>query len=175
MNQEKNKTVLKKAVFFDRDGVLNKDYGYVYKCEDLHWVNGAVESIRILKDLGYLIIVVTNQSGVPRGFYSENDVKKFHDFMNFQLKKNIGATIDDFFYAFDSPKLDKVKVSRRKPNPAMILEAVEKYKINKDKSFLVGDKETDLLAAKNAGIKAFIFEGKNLLVLIRKILKNKIG
>ena len=91
MNQGKNKTLGKKAVFFDRDGVLNKDFGYVHKIDDFEWINGAVKSIKLLKDLGFLIIVVTNQSGVFRGFYTENEVKKLHEFMNNELKNKHGV------------------------------------------------------------------------------------
>lgn len=171
MNQGKNKTLGKKAVFFDRDGVLNKDFGYVYKTKDLEWINGAKESIKMLKNLGYLIIVVTNQSGVHRGFYSENDVKKFHEFMNVELKNDVSVLIDDFFFATDNPNVKENSTTRRKPNPKMIFEAFEKYNIDKDQSFLVGDKETDILAAKNAGIRGFLFNGNNLLYFVKNILK----
>ena len=171
MNQGKNKTLGKKAVFFDRDGGLNKDFGYVYKTKDLEWINGAKESINMLKNLGYLIIVVTNQSGVHRGFYSENDVKKFHEFMNVELKNEVSVIIDDFFFATDNPNVKENNLTRRKPNPKMIFEAFEKYNIDKDQSFLVGDKETDILAAKNAGIRGFLFNGNNLLYFVKNILK----
>ena len=171
MNQEKNKSVIKKAVFFDRDGVLNEDFGYVYKTKDLKWVAGAKESIKLLKNLGFLIIVITNQSGVFRGFYNENDVRKFHKFMNNQLKKDLGVKIDDFYYSIDDPKITEARQTRRKPSPRMILEAINKHNINKASSFLVGDKKTDILAAKNAGIQGFLFEDVNLFDRITKILK----
>ena len=171
MNQGKNKTLGKKAVFFDRDGVLNKDFGYVYKTKDLEWIHGAKESIKLLKNLGYLIIVVTNQSGVYRGFYSENDVKRFHEFMNVELKNDVSVLIDDFFFATDNPNVNENSLTRRKPSPKMIFEAFEKYDIDKDQSFLVGDKETDILAAKNAGIRGFLFNGNNLLYFVKNILK----
>ena len=171
MNQEKNKTVIKKAVFFDRDGVLNQDFGYVYKIKDLKWIPGARETIKLLKNLGFLIIVITNQSGVFRGFYTENDVKKLHKFMNDQLKKDLGVKIDDFFYAIDDPKINELNQTRRKPSPKMILEAIDKHGINKASSFLVGDKESDMIAAENAGIQGFLFEDINLFDRIRKILK----
>ena len=157
----------KKAVFFDRDGVLNQDNGYTHRVEDLVWIKGAKKSIKFLKDNGFLVIVITNQSGVSRGYFFEKDVKKFHSFMNLQLKKSTGATIDDFFYATDHPS--KI-TSRRKPNPSMILEAIDKYKINKKKCFMIGDKKSDTLAAKNAGIPGFLFTGGNLFDKILKIL-----
>ena len=170
MNQEKNKTLEKKAVFFDRDGVLNEDFGYVHKTTDLKWVNGAKESIKMLKNLGYLVIVVTNQSGVYRDFYSENDVKQFHEFMNFELKNDVGVSIDDFFFATDNPEVKENNLTRRKPSPKMIFEAIRKHNIDKAQSFLIGDKETDILAAKNAGIEGFLFDGNNLLFFVKNIL-----
>ena len=78
------------------------------------------KSIKMLKNLGYLIIVVTNQSGVHRGFYSENDVKKFHEFMNVELKNEVSVIIDDFFFATDNPNVKENNLTRRKPNPKMI-------------------------------------------------------
>ncbi len=171
MNQGKNKTLGKKAVFFDRDGVLNKDFGYVHKIDDFEWINGAVKSIKLLKDLGFLIIVVTNQSGVFRGFYTENEVKKLHEFMNNELKNKHGVKIDDFFFSTDDPKITKFNQTRRKPSPGMIIEATQKYNINKSLSFLIGDKESDIMAAKNAGITGFLFEGGNLFDKIQEILK----
>ena len=77
----------KKAVFFDRDGVLNQDNGYTHRVEDLVWIKGAKKSIKFLKDNGFLVIVITNQSGVSRVYFFEKDVKKLHRFMNLQLKK----------------------------------------------------------------------------------------
>ena len=160
--------IKKKAVFFDRDGVLNQDKGYTHRIEDLVWIKGAKKSIKFLKDKGFMVIVVSNQSGVSRGYFFEKDVKKFHNFMNLQLKKTTGATIDDFFYATDHPSNIN---SRRKPNPTMLIEAIDKYKINKKKCFLLGDKKSDTLAAKKAGIPGFLFKGGDLFDKILKILK----
>ena len=86
MNQVKFKNY-KKAAFLDRDGVINKDIGYLHKIEDFKWVDGAIEALKILKKNKYLIIVISNQSGVERGFFSENDVIELHKWINSQLKK----------------------------------------------------------------------------------------
>ncbi len=165
MNQEKFKKI-KKACFLDRDGVLNEDVGYLHKIKDFKWVEGAIEAIELLKKKKFLIIVVTNQSGVGRGYYKSDDVKNLHKWMNRILKKN-DLQIDDFFFSEDLPTNDPK--SRRKPSPLMINEAVEKYNLDKAKCFMIGDKSSDLEAAKNAGIKGFLFKTKNLKDLVKEI------
>ena len=169
MNQVKSEK-FNKAAFLDRDGTLNEDTGYLYKIKDFRWIKGAVNALRILKKNNFLIIVVTNQSGVSRGFFSENDIKKLHKWMNQQLLK-YDLMIDDFFFATDLPNNNNIN-SRRKPSPAMLNEAVEKYNLDKNKCFMLGDKQTDIEAAKNAQIKGFLFKGNDLSVKISKILKD---
>ena len=169
MNQVKSEK-FNKAAFLDRDGTLNEDTGYLYKIKDFRWIKGAVNALRILKKNNFLIIVVTNQSGVSRGFYSENDIKKLHKWMNQQLVK-YDLMIDDFFFATDLPNNNNIN-SRRKPSPAMLNEAVEKYNLDKNKCFMLGDKQTDVEAAKNAQIKGFLFKEGDLSVKISKILKD---
>ncbi len=169
MNQVKSEK-FNKAAFLDRDGTLNEDTGYLYKIKDFRWIKGAVNALRILKKNNFLIIVVTNQSGVSRGFYSENDIKKLHKWMNQQLLK-YDLMIDDFFFATDLPNNNNIN-SRRKPSPAMLNEAVEKYNLDKNKCFMLGDKQTDVEAAKNAQIKGFLFKENDLSVKISKILKD---
>ena len=169
MNQVKSEKY-NKAAFLDRDGTLNEDTGYLHKIEDFRWIKGAVNALRILKKNNFLIIVVTNQSGVSRGFYSENDIKKLHKWMNQQLLR-YDLIIDDFFFATDLPNNNDIN-SRRKPSPAMLNEAVEKYNLDKNKCFMLGDKQTDVEAAKNAQIKGFLFKENDLSVKISKILKD---
>ena len=169
MNQVKSEK-FNKAAFLDRDGTLNEDIGYLYKIKDFRWIKGAVNALRILKKNNFLIIVVSNQSGVSRGFYSENDIKKLHKWMNQQLLK-YDLMIDDFFFATDLPNNNNIN-SRRKPSPAMLNEAVEKYNLDKNKCFMLGDKQTDVEAAKNAQIKGFLFKENDLSVKISKILKD---
>ena len=168
MNQEKFKKI-KKACFLDRDGVLNEDIGYLQKCEDFKWIDGAVEAIKLLKKNNFLVIVITNQSGISRGYFTSKDVTNLHEWMNKILKKE-GIQINDFFFSEDLPNNNPE--SRRKPSPKMINEAVEKYNLDKTRCFMVGDKKTDLIAAKNASIKGFLFKGGNLSVKISKILKD---
>ena len=168
MNQEKFKKI-NKACFLDRDGVLNEDIGYLHKSEDFKWIDGAVEAIKLLKKNNFLVIVITNQSGISRGYFSSKDVTNLHQWMNKILKKE-GIQINDYFFSEDLPNNNPE--SRRKPSPKMINEAVEKYNLDKTRCFMVGDKKTDLIAAKNASIKGFLFKGGNLSVKISKILKD---
>ena len=169
MNQEKSKIYKKKAVFLDRDGVINKDLGYVSSIDRFYWVDGAIDSIEYLKKLNYLIIVISNQSGVSRGYYDNSDVDELHEWINTDLFSKKKVFIDDFFYCTDLPGSASGK---RKPKPGMIIDAIEKYKINREKSFLVGDRETDLEAAKNANVRGYLFEGGNLFNKIKEILIN---
>lgn len=158
------------AVFFDRDGVLNVDKNYVYRIEDWDWVDGAREAIRYFNDLNYAVIVVTNQAGVGRGFYNESDVWKLHTHIAHELM-NEGAFIDAFFYAPHHPDavVEAYQVADhpdRKPNPGMISKAARAYNIDLKRSLLIGDKETDLDAAKNVGVVSHLFEGGNLKAFI---------
>ncbi len=169
MNQVKFKKY-KKAAFLDRDGVINEDTGYLHKTEDFRWIEGAITALKILKKNNFLIIVVSNQSGVGRGFYTEKQVNDLHKWINVQLIKH-EVKIDDFFFSTELPS-ENIKASRRKPSPKMINEAIKKYNLDKKKCFMIGDQKTDLMAAKNASIKGFLFEGGDLSVKISKILKD---
>ena len=121
----------KKAIFFDRDGVLNEDDGYVHSMDRLGWGEGAREAVARLSKEGWLLFVVTNQSGVARGYYTEEDVRLLHEEMNEEFRR-YGGEITEFFYC---PHLPGAKVARydkvcscRKPAPGMILEAMDKVR-----------------------------------------------
>lgn len=166
-------SVKKKAVLFDRDGVLNVDSGYVYRYKNLCWIDGAREAVARLTKEGWLLFVVTNQSGVARGLYTEQDVMELHRQMNKELGK-YGGNITEFFFC---PHLNGAKISRynvdcdcRKPKPGMIIQAINKYSLIKENTFLIGDSERDIEAAIQAGIKGFLFEGSNL----NSFLKNSL-
>ena len=161
---------MKKAVFFDRDGVLNVDKGYQYKISTFEWIPGAKRAIKLLNDLGYLVIVITNQSGVSRGYYTESHVKKLHKWMNAELKKK-DALINDFFFSIEMPSKEINIKSRRKPSPLMVFEAIKKHSIDKNKCFLIGDKLSDVKTAKNANIPGYLFKEENLLKRVKEILK----
>ncbi len=162
-----------KAIFFDRDGTLNVDKDYLYKFEDFEWINGAVEAIKFCNDNDYLVIVVTNQSGIARGYYTELDVQKLHVQMNEDLKK-FNAHIDDFFYCPHHPnasvKKYRIDCECRKPKSKMINDACDKYLIDKNQSLMIGDKQRDVECGENAGIRGILFDGVNLLSTLKKFL-----
>ncbi len=153
------------AAFLDRDGVLNVDKGYLFRSEDFEWIPGAIEAVKRLNDRGYLVFVVTNQSGVARGYYGEEDVIRLHNWMNGELAKH-GAHIDKFYYCphyTEGPASGYVKACQcRKPLPGLILAALAEWNIDREKSFLIGDKDSDIAAAAAAGIKGYKFAAGNL-------------
>ena len=155
----------KPAIFFDRDGVLNVDVGYLYKIEDFQWIDGAIQAIKYFNDKGYYVFVITNQSGVARGYYKEEDIRKLHQWMNKELAK-YGAHIDEFFYCPHHIKGIVPEYSFdcecRKPKIGMIKQALEKYDIHLAGSLLIGDKESDIECAENAGIKGLKFNAEKL-------------
>ena len=166
MSQTKTSASIRKpAVFFDRDGVLNKDQGYTYKIEDWKWINGAISSIKKFNALDYFIFVVTNQSGVGRGFYKESDIELLHDHMIKELLKH-KAHIDAIRYCphHIEAKLEEYKFDCdwRKPKSGMINDLLKSYPVDKSKSLLVGDKKTDIEAAHTVGINALLFQSDNL-------------
>lgn len=141
---------MKKALFLDRDGILNVDKTYVYKIEDIEWMDGIIDLIKLSNLKGYLVIVLTNQSGIERGYYTDQDVLNLHKEMSNYLEKN-GAIVDDWFYC---PSLNS---EDRKPNPGMLLKAQVKHQISLDESIMLGDKESDALNLK--GPKYFLLRG----------------
>ena len=157
--------MLRKAVFLDRDGVINKDFGYVYKISDIVWVDGVIETIKLFNKKNYLVFVITNQSGIGRNFYTESDVIKLHIWMKNYLEKE-NAIIDEFCFCPHHPDacLDKYKIDCkfRKPNAGMITSFIQRFKLDKNLSFLIGDKDSDIKAAENAGIKGYKFNSENL-------------
>ena len=163
-----------KALFLDRDGVINKDFGYVYSKKNFVWLKNVKKAIKYTYKKNYLIIVITNQSGVARGYFSEKDIKNLHLWVNKVLKKE-NCKIHDFFYCPYHPQFGTKKYRKdsflRKPNPGMILKAVKKWDININKSFMIGDKITDKSAAKSVNLK-FIKKKYNLYKKIKKFLEN---
>lgn len=136
-----------KAVFLDRDGTINKDSGYVYKIEDFEFLPGVVEALRILQENGYLLIVITNQSGIARGYYTEADFHKLNSYMLDQLAQE-GIAITDVLYCPHLPNADvqcyRKNCNCRKPKTGLFEQAVEKWNIDLTQSYAVGDKERDL-------------------------------
>lgn len=143
------------ALFLDRDGVINLDHGYVHKIEDFEFIPGIFDLVRAANNSGYLVIVITNQAGIGRGYYS---TQKFLHLSEWMIQRFLeqNAYIDEVFFCPFHPihglgefKLDS---PNRKPNPGMLLDAIEKHNIDPAKSLLVGDKFTDIEAGKAAGV-----------------------
>jgi D-glycero-D-manno-heptose 1,7-bisphosphate phosphatase len=165
------------AVFLDRDGVLNVDDGYVGQVERFRWIDGAVEAVRSLNDAGYLVFVVTNQSGVARGYYSEVAVAKLHEWMQLELRLQ-GAHLDDIRYCPYHPEGTVAAYRRhsgwRKPASGMIDDLCKSWDIDMSKSHLIGDKPTDMTAGQKAGLMTHLFQGGDLSHFIRaeKIIRH---
>ena len=144
-----------KAAFLDRDGVINYDYGYVYKFEDFRFCKGIFEGLKTLMELNYSLIIITNQSGIARGIFTEEEYKKTNNFMLKQLKDN-DIQITQVYHCPHHPSFSKNKFSDckcRKPKPGLFLKASKEHNIKMDNSIAIGDSERDLIAARSAGIK----------------------
>ena len=157
---------IRPCAFLDRDGVLNIDHGYTHKASELQFVDGAPQAVRALNDAGYYVIVVTNQAGVAKGHFREADMHDFHAAMSEELSK-AGAHIDAFFHCpFHADAVvdgyHHPDHPDRKPNPGMIEKALADWPIDRQGSFLIGDKASDVAAAKAAGIPGYLFEGGRL-------------
>ena len=137
-----------KTIFLDRDGIINKEINYLYRIEDCIFIREIFETCQYFQKLGYKIIIITNQSGISRGYYNEKDFHKLTSWMleQFTLK---GVNILDVFYCPHGPK----SICKcRKPNPGMFLEAKIKHNISMDFSWMIGDNEIDITSANSAGI-----------------------
>ena len=138
----------KKAIFLDRDGVINKEINYLHKINDFIFIDGVFDACRYFQDLGYSIFIITNQSGISRKLYKEEDYHILTKWMVNEFKNN-NIDILDVFYCPHGPES---KCNCRKPKPGMLLEAKIKHKINMQDSWMIGDKEVDIIAANRAGI-----------------------
>jgi len=154
------------ALFLDRDGVLNEDPGYVHRWEDFRWIPGAREAVAAFNAAGWWVFVVTNQSGVGRGYYTEADVRALHGEMSRSLAE-AGGRIDAYYYCPQHPEATEAAYRHpdppdRKPNPGMLLKAMADWPVDRGRSVMVGDKDADLEAARRAGVRGLKFEGGDL-------------
>ncbi|MGV6871551.1 HAD-IIIA family hydrolase [Pseudochelatococcus sp. B33] len=153
------------AVFLDRDGVINVDHGHVGSRERFEWVEGAPAAIRRLNRAGHYVFVVTNQAGIAKGFYGEDDYRALRAHIRDALAE-IGAHIDDERFCPYHPDAAVDAYRRasdwRKPAPGMLLSLLDRWPVERPASFLIGDKETDIEAAEMAGIRGHLFTGGNL-------------
>jgi len=150
-----------KAVFIDRDGVINREKEYLHRIEDFEFIDGVFDACRMFRDQGYRIIIVTNQSGIGRGYYSEQEYARLTEWMVAQFSGQ-GIVITDVFFCPHHPERAegeyRLACDCRKPQPGMLLAAVQKHQIDLSRSLMFGDKEADIQAGHAAGV------GKTVLV-----------
>lgn len=160
-----------KAIFIDRDGVINKDpggwtkYNYVTEWKDFHFIPGTLEAMKILKKKGVMVIVASNQGGVSRGYYTKERLGEINHLMLDQIREN-GGDVKEVFYCIHT---DEDNCSCRKPKPGMLEEAAKKYGIDAKETYFIGDDKKDILAGKKIGCKTvLVLSGKSSLEDVEK-------
>jgi len=165
---------LRKAVFLDRDGVLNHDPPhFAHRLDQMKMIPGVDDAVKLLKDNGFFLVIVSNQSGVARGFYDEKQISIFNNALLEEIRKK-GGDIDAIYYCPHHPEgvIEKYRIicNCRKPKPGMILDAANSHNIDLSQSFFVGDKATDIETGKNAGVRCFLVlsgQGKDEVSKVR--------
>ena len=165
-----------KLCLLDRDGVLNVDKAYLYKPEAVEWVEDSLKAIAWLNRKGIKVAVVTNQSGVARGYFSESDVIKLHIWMQEEVQK-AGGSISAFYYCPHLPGAPVKEYDRdcncRKPKPGMILQALHDFGVKPENAFMAGDSPRDVEAAEAAGVRGYLYPGGSLLEFVQGILREE--
>lgn len=162
------------AAFLDRDGVLIEDSGYPHRPEHLKLIPGAAAAVRRMNQGGYRTVIVTNQSGVARGMFSEAQMNAFNDFLVARLAED-GAIIDAVYAAPFHPDAVEARYRHpdhpdRKPNPGMLLRAIAEHDLDPARSFIIGDQKRDLQAGERAGVAGFLFESGDLDAFVRDMV-----
>lgn len=158
-----------KAIFLDRDGVINKEMGYVFRAEDFVLNGDVIESLKKLQRAGFIFIVLTNQSGIAKELYTHEDVSKVHAHMLALMKEN-GIKISEIYYCTHHPDVEPCIC--RKPDSGMLEKAIARFNIDASKSFLIGDKERDIQAGEKVGVKGFLIEADSPIMPIAEQIIN---
>lgn len=143
---------MNKAILLDRDGTINVDYGYVHETTKFKFIDGVIEGLKILDDLGFLLIIITNQSGIGRGYFSFDDYNKLNNYMLKSLKDN-GINISKVYMC---PHTDKDNCDCRKPKLELFYKAINEFNIDINRSFVIGDNERDLAICENENITGIL-------------------
>lgn len=151
---------MNKAIFLDRDGVINRERGFTYRLEDFEILPGLIDVLKEFRKRGYLIIVISNQSGIAKGLYKQSDVEILHDHLTKTLKKE-NLVFDEIYYCVHHP--DVSKCICRKPDSLFVEKAIARFNIDPRLSFFIGDKDRDIEAAHKAGVKGLLIEANSPL------------
>ena len=151
---------MNKAIFLDRDGVINFERGYTYKLEDFLILPDLIETLQLFQQKGYLLIVVSNQSGIAKELYKQSDVELLHNYLINELNKN-NIRLSEIYYCVHHP--DVCSCICRKPDSLFIEKSLARFQIDARKSYFIGDKERDVEAAEKAGVKGILIEANSSL------------
>lgn len=151
---------MNKAIFLDRDGVINRERGFTYRLEDFELLPGLIDSLKEFKRRNYLLIIVSNQSGIAKGLYKQTDVEVLHAHLVKELKAE-QIFLDEIYYCVHHPDVDRCIC--RKPDSLFIEKALARFSIDPSQSFFIGDKERDTEAAHKAGVKGILIEANTPL------------
>lgn len=167
-----------KAVFLDRDGVLNIDHGYVFDPAKLNWIDGAREAVAAMTAAGLKVLVVTNQSGIGRGYFDAPALDRFHAAMQEQLAE-LGGRIDAFYHCpfHEAAVVPEYRVPDhpdRKPNPGMVLRGLAEWGLKADEAVIIGDRHIDVEAGNRAGMPGYLFRGGSLRAFLGQVLGDRV-
>lgn len=160
-----------KVVFLDRDGTINYDYGYVHEKSKLKFLPGVIEGLKKLKENNYELIIITNQSGIGRGYFTDDEFQKFNSYMLDELKKN-NIDIKDVYYC---PHIDEDDCECRKPKLKLFYDAIEKHNVDLENSYVIGDKERDLSISKKTPITGILIYNKSDEYICKKDLLDAVN
>jgi len=168
---------MNKAIFLDRDGTLIKDKEYQFISSEIEFIEGVTEALNKFLSLGFKLIVITNQSGIGRGYYNVEDMNSINRAINDELSKDCISIIDFYHcphFLGSEMEVYNIQCSCRKPAPGLLIQAAKDYDIDLSQSYMIGDKESDVLAGENAGVKnSYLINGKQDLLYYAELIHNQ--